>query len=112
MKEEKKSEFSSKMEEIAKQATALVEKDSKKSVIIIATESDDDGTAATIAIAGRGGELARAISEFATNDGSKELLVAGLKLAQTKMMFQSIEKVMGGGGYSQSVQKLIFKPSK
>jgi hypothetical protein len=58
MKEEKKSEFSSKMEEIAKQATALVEKDSKKSVIIIATESDDDdGMAATIAIAGHGKEL-------------------------------------------------------
>lgn len=98
MKEEKKSEFSSKMEEIAKQATALVEKDSKKSVIIIATESDDDdGMAATIAIAGHGKELAKAISEFATNDGSKELFVAGIKMAQTKMMFQSLEKVMGGG---------------
>lgn len=95
MKEELKSEFASKMEAIAKEATTLVEKDSKKSVIIIATESDEDGTAAVIALAGRGGELAKGIAEFATNENSKSVLVAGLKLAQTKMMLNTFEKLIG-----------------
>lgn len=97
MKEELKSEFASKMEEIAKQVTALVENDPKKSVIIIATESDNEGTGVVIAIAGRGGKLAKGIAEFATNEESKSVLVAGLKLAQTKMMFQTLEKIAGGG---------------
>jgi len=68
MKEEMKSEFASKMEAIAKEATALVEKDSKKSVIIIATETDEDVTGGVIALAGCGGELAHGIAEFTTNE--------------------------------------------
>lgn len=43
MKEEMKSEFISKMESIAQEATQLVKDDTKKSVIIIATDTDDDG---------------------------------------------------------------------
>lgn len=102
MKEEMKSEFASKMEAIAKEATALIEKDSKRSVIIIATETDEDGTGAVIALAGCGGELAKGIAEFATNENSESVLVAGLKLAQTKMMLNTLKKLIGDGDSTQS----------
>lgn len=95
MKEEMKSEFISKMESIAQEATQLVKDDTKKSVIIIATDTDDDGTGAIVAIAGKGGEIAKGIAELATNEETKHILVTGLKMAQAKMMMASFEKMFG-----------------
>lgn len=89
--EKTKSDFSARMHEIAQEATKLVEGQKNKSVIIITTESDDDGTEAMIAISGYGGELAKGIADFATRDESKGLLVHGLKLAQKKMAMNAVE---------------------
>lgn len=76
-----KSEFSARMNEIAEEATKLVEGQKNKSVIIIATESDDDGTETMIAVSGYGGELTKGIAQFATRDESKGLFARGLELA-------------------------------
>lgn len=89
MKKER-SEFSSKMLEIAKQAMELTGKGSKRSVIIIATESDDENTCATIAMAGNSKDLSQGIAEFATRDQTKRIFASGLKMAQHKMMASAI----------------------
>lgn len=94
MKQEIKSEFSARMHEIAQEATTLVEGQKNKSVIIITTESDDDGTEAMIAIAGYGGELVKGIADFATRDESKHVLAAGLRLAQKKMVGSMLEELL------------------
>lgn len=91
--ERKESEFSARMHEIAQEATKLVEGQKNKSVIIITTESDDDGTGAMIAIAGRGSELAKCIAELASSNESKSFFGFGLHLAQRKIAANAVESM-------------------
>lgn len=86
MKEKQKSEFASRMEEIAKEATAMVDGQKNKSVIIITTESDEDGTLAMIAIAGQGGELAKGVSELATSKEAKPVFLSWFGVSQKEKL--------------------------
>lgn len=82
--EKQPSEFQSKMAEIAL----------KRSVIIIATESDDEAARAVIAVSGSGKDLSVGIAEFATRDETKNIFASGIKQAQHKRMLSAIEDVI------------------
>lgn len=77
-----------------KEATAMVDGQKNKSVIIITTESDEDGTLAMIAIAGQGGELAKGVSELATSKEAKPVFSHGLELAKRKIAERAFESFL------------------
>lgn len=81
------SRYIAKINAISQAIIKLVEKDSKKSLIIIATDSSDDkGTEVCITMAGKGSELAYAISELSRNEQSHDVFIAGiLKANETRM---------------------------
>lgn len=96
MKENKKSEFLSKVEEFAKETQEMVSsKDAKRSIIILATESveNDDAMHQIIGIAGSGQELIRSIAKFANQEDTRPLLKRGLELSMIESM---TDKIMGG----------------
>lgn len=97
MKENKKSEFLSKVEEFAKETQEMISsKDAKRSIIVLATESveNDDAMHQIIGIAGSGQELIRSIAKFANQEDTRPLLKRGLELSMIESM---TDKIMGGG---------------
>ena len=84
MNNEKKGEFSLKVEEIAKGLIELVKNDSKKSILIISTDSGETGTEIGVAMCGNPLELAKGVAEIASNEESKEFVNIGLKMALLK----------------------------
>lgn len=97
MKENKKSEFLSKVEEFAKETQEMVSsKDAKRSIIVLATESveNDDAMHQIIGIAGSGQELIRSIAKFANQEDTRPILKRGLELSMIESM---TDKIMGGG---------------
>lgn len=96
MKENKKSEFLSKVEEFAKETQEMISsKDVKRSIIVLATESveNDDAMHQIIGIAGSGQELIRSIAKFANQEDTRPLLKRGLELSMIESM---TDKIMGG----------------
>lgn len=96
MKENKKSEFLSKVEEFAKETQEMVSsKDAKRSIIVLATESveNDDAMHQIIGIAGSGQELIRSIAKFANQEDTRPILKRGLELSMIESM---TDKIMGG----------------
>lgn len=96
MKENKKSEFLSKVEEFAKETQEMISsKDAKRSIIVLATESveNDDAMHQIIGIAGSGQELIRSIAKFANQEDTRPLLKRGLELSMIESM---TDKIMGG----------------
>lgn len=97
MKENKKSEFLSKVEEFAKETQEMISsKDAKRSIIVLATESveNDDAMHQIIGIAGSGQELIRSIAKFANQEDTRPILKRGLELSMIESM---TDKIMGGG---------------
>lgn len=97
MKENKKSEFLSKVEEFAKEMQEMISsKDAKRSIIVLATESveNDDAMHQIIGIAGSGQELIRSIAKFANQEDTRPILKRGLELSMIESM---TDKIMGGG---------------
>ena len=95
MKENKKSEFLSKVEEFAKETQEMVSsKDAKRSIIVLATESveNDDAMHQIIGIAGSGQELIRSIAKFANQEDTRPILKRGLELSMIESM---TDKIMG-----------------
>lgn len=91
-----KNEYFSMIEEVGKQVADFINGDLKRSAIIIATETNDDGTESIMSITGTPGELAKGISNFAKNDKMRSIFIKGLELAQTEIMAQvliEIEKI-------------------
>ena len=96
MKENKKSEFLSKVEEFAKEMQEMISsKDAKRSIIVLATESveNDDAMHQIIGIAGSGQELIRSIAKFANQEDTRPILKRGLELSMIESM---TDKIMGG----------------
>lgn len=96
MKENKKSEFLSKVEEFAKETQEMISsKDAKRSIIVLATESveNDDAMHQIIGIAGSGQELIRSIAKFANQEDTRPILKRGLELSMIESM---TDKIMGG----------------
>lgn len=96
MEEKNKSAFLSKVEVFAKEMSEMAsDKETKRGLVILVAETpkDSDTTANEIAILGNGGQIVRAIAEFASQEQTRHLVVEGLKLASIKNL---IDKIGGG----------------
>lgn len=96
MEENKKGAFLSKVEDFAKEMSEMTsDKETKRGLVILATETpkDSDTTANEIAIMGNGGQVIRAIAELASQEQTRHLVVEGLKIASLKNL---IDKIGGG----------------
>lgn len=97
MNDLEKSEFISKMEDVAKQVTELVKKtEGRKSVILIATDSYCEGTNAIIACAGSGGELVKGLTEFAMQETTSSMFAEAMKLVAMRKILKLIKKDCDG----------------
>ena len=95
MEENKKSEFLSKVEEFAKEMQGKVStKETKRSIIILATESveNEDAMKQIICVAGNGQELIHSIAKFANQEDTITIFKRGLALSMIESM---TDKTMG-----------------
>lgn len=84
MEENKKSEFLSKVEAFAKEVSEMTKvKGTKRSILVLAADSVgiDGETRQIIGVAGNGDSLVHSIAKFASQEDTKPLLKAGLKLS-------------------------------
>ena len=94
MNELVKSEFISKMEEIAQQASALVSgSEESKSVIIIATDFDGNGTMSIIGCSGKNSEIAKGLVAFGKDKRTEAFFgMAAQEIALEKILALFDEK--------------------
>lgn len=100
MKENKKSEFLSKVEEFAKETQEMVSsKDAKRSIIVLATESveNDDAMHQIIGIAGSGQELIRSIAKFANQEDTRPILRRGAFMEILEILSAILEVLIACG---------------
>jgi hypothetical protein len=107
MKEVQKSEFISKMEEIAQQASALVSgSEESKSVIIIATDFDGNGTMSIIGCSGKNTELTKGLVAFGQDKRTEAIFgMAANEVALEKIVALFDEKSEEGEKECEKVEK-------
>lgn len=95
MKEEK-SEFLKQVSELTEQLNQLIKDSEGKSLIVIATDSEDGEKEVKefISVNGNASRLAESLSVFATKEKTVEIFERAVKLASLKMISGILKNVM------------------